>query len=218
MPPTCSHPAHFAGLFLLNDLTVARCVQVAKNKADLEQDIVTLSQFYVINVQRLHDLDDLAVRWDTSNIHSIHQHECEGIIAEIEMLQKMGGCVRWGGIPLNNLEFKTWLHLKMLIDSEMPLINSSHPPVDCFGCTILMVLFSIRRPHPDDLHIVCCLIERRLLPDTYWVIARHHNMFVMHNVAHQKCKIHLDNISALLLLNHLKLASLKEDNIDLILG
>ena len=128
MPPTCSHPAHFAGLFLLNDLTVARCVQVAKNKADLEQDIVTLSQFYVINVQQLHDLDDLAVRWDTSNIHSIHQHECEGIIAEIEMLQKMGGCVRWGGIPLNNLEFKTWLHLKMLIDSETLLINSSHPP------------------------------------------------------------------------------------------
>ena len=81
-----------------------------------------------------------------------------------------------------------------------------------------MDVFPIRRPHPDNLHIVCCLIECCLLPDINWVIARHHNMFVMHNVAHQKCKIHLDNISALLLLNHLKLASLKEDDIDLILG
>ena len=103
-------------------------MQVAKNKVDLEQEIVTFSQLHVINVQRLCDLDDLAVRWDTSNIHSIRQHKYEGIIAEIEMMQKMGGCILWGGISLNNLEFKTWLHLKMLIDSETPLINSSRPP------------------------------------------------------------------------------------------
>ena len=79
-------------------------------------------------------------------------------------------------------------------------------------------MFPIQRPHPDDLHIVCRLIKHRLLPDINWVIARHHNLFVMHNVAHQKCKIHLDNISALLLFNHLKLASLKENDTDLILG
>jgi hypothetical protein len=62
------------------------------------------------------------------------------------------------------------------------------------------------------------LIERRLLPDIDRVIAQHNYMFVMHNFAHQKCKLHLDNISALLLLNHLKLALLKEDNTELILG
>ena len=108
-----------------------------KNKVDLKQEIVTLSQLHVINVQQLCDLDDLAVRWDTSNIHSIRQHECKGIIAEIKMMQKMGGCVLWGWISLNNLEFKTWLHLKMLIDSEMPLINSSClPPL-----TALVALF-----------------------------------------------------------------------------
>ena len=101
---------------------------MAKNKADLEQEIVTLSQFHMINVQWLHDLDDLAVRWDTSKIHSICQHECEGIVAEIRMMHKMGGCVFWGGIPLNKPEFKTWLHLNMLINSETPLINSSCPP------------------------------------------------------------------------------------------
>ena len=81
-----------------------------------------------------------------------------------------------------------------------------------------MDVFSTRRPHPDDLRIVCCLIEHCLLPDFDRVIAMHDNMLVMHNVAHQKCKVHLDNISALLLLNCLKLASIKEDNTDLILG
>ena len=80
MSPTPSHPTRFAGLFLLDDLTVAPHVQVAKNKADLEQEIVTLSQFYVINVQPLCDLDDLAVKWDTSNIHSICQHEFKGVL------------------------------------------------------------------------------------------------------------------------------------------
>jgi hypothetical protein len=43
-------------------------------------------------------------------------------------------------------------------------------------------------------------------------------MFVMHNIAHLLCKGHLDVISALLLFHHLKLATLKEDNTDLILG
>ena len=81
-----------------------------------------------------------------------------------------------------------------------------------------MDVFPIWQPRPDDLRIVCRLIEHHLLPDIKRVIARHHNMFVMHNVADQQCKIHLDNISGLLLLNHLKLNSLKEDNTDLILG
>jgi hypothetical protein len=141
---SCGCPAPFAGLFFLDDLTVAQHVQVKKR--DLEQKIVTLSQLHVINVQRLHDLDDLAVRWDTTNIHSIRQDECKGIVSEIKikMMQKMGGCVCWGGIPLNNLEFKTWLHLKMLIDSETPLIDSSRlPPVNCFGCNIQMDMFPI---------------------------------------------------------------------------
>ncbi len=44
----CSAP--FAGLFFLDDLTVAQRVQVTK-KTDLEQEIVTLSQLHVINVQ-----------------------------------------------------------------------------------------------------------------------------------------------------------------------
>jgi hypothetical protein len=47
----------------------------------------------------------------------------------MEMMQKMGTPVPYGGFPLTNLKFKTWLHLKMLIDMVMPLINSSCPPL-----------------------------------------------------------------------------------------
>jgi hypothetical protein len=50
------------------------------------------------------------------------------------------------------------------------------------------------------------------------VIDHHKHMFVTHNIAHLLCKGHLDDISALLLFHHLKLATLKEDSTDLILG
>jgi hypothetical protein len=46
----------------IDGVTDAIDVQVAKNKGDLEQEIVILSQLHVINVQRLRDLDRLAVR------------------------------------------------------------------------------------------------------------------------------------------------------------
>ncbi len=81
-----------------------------------------------------------------------------------------------------------------------------------------MSAFPIQQPHPDDLHLVCRLIERSLLPHINCVIDHHKHMFVMHNIAHRLCKGHLDDISALLLFHHIKLTTLKEDNIDLILG
>ncbi len=48
--------------------------------------------------------------------------------------------------------------------------------------------------HPEDLHIVCCLIEHSLLPHIDCVIDHHKHMFVMHNIAHLCCKGHLDDI------------------------
>ncbi len=55
--------SHVAGLLSsLDGVTDAIDVQVAKNKGDLEQKIVIISQLHVINVQRLSDLDRLAVR------------------------------------------------------------------------------------------------------------------------------------------------------------
>ncbi len=83
-----------------------------------------------------------------------------------------------------------------------------------------MSAFPIRRPHPDDLRLVCHLIECSLLPyiDCVIDLDHHEHMFVTHNIAHLLCKGHLDDILALLLFHYLKLATLKEDNTDLILG
>jgi hypothetical protein len=107
----------------------------------------------------------------------------------------------------------------MLINREMPLTNSSrHPPVSCNGQEINMSTFAIQQPHPEDLHLVCRLIERSLLPHINCVIDHHKHMFVTHNIAYLFCKGHQDDLLALLLFHHLKLATLKEDNTDLILG
>jgi hypothetical protein len=106
--------SHVIGqLFLIDGVTNGIDVQVAKNKGDLEQEIVIISQLHVINVQGLRDLDCLAVRWNTTDICSICQEECESILIEMEIMQKMGTPVPYGGFPLTNLKFKTWLHLKM---------------------------------------------------------------------------------------------------------
>jgi hypothetical protein len=81
-----------------------------------------------------------------------------------------------------------------------------------------MSAFPIQQPHPEDLRLVCCLIEHSLLLHIDRVIDHYKHMFVMHNIAHLLCKGHLDDILALLLFHHFKLAILKEDNTELILG
>jgi hypothetical protein len=114
----------------IEGVTNAIDVQVAKNKGDIEQEIVILSQLHVINVQQLRNLDRLAVRWNMTDNCSICQEECESILIEMEMMMaKMGTSVPYGGFLLTNLKFKTWLYLKMLIGKETPLANSNHPPL-----------------------------------------------------------------------------------------
>jgi hypothetical protein len=112
-------------LSLIDGVTNAIDVQVAKNKGDLEQENVIISQLDVINVQQLRDLDRLAVRWNMTDICSIHQEVCESILIETEMMQKMGTPDPYGDFPLTNLKFKTWVHLKMLINTENLLTNSN---------------------------------------------------------------------------------------------
>ncbi len=77
-----------------------------------------------------------------TDICSICQGECKSILIEMKMMSKMGTPVPYGGSPLKNLKFKTWLYLKMLIDMENPLTNSNHPPpVNCNGQEIDMSTF-----------------------------------------------------------------------------
>jgi hypothetical protein len=71
--------SHVAGLLSsIDGVTNAIDVQVAKTKGGLKQEIVIISQLHVINVQQLHDLDRLAMRWNTIDICSIHQEHCHG--------------------------------------------------------------------------------------------------------------------------------------------
>ncbi len=81
-----------------------------------------------------------------------------------------------------------------------------------------MSAFPTQQPHAEVLHLVCHLIEHSLLPHIDRVIDHHKHMFVMHSIAQLFCKGRLDDILALHLFHHLKLATLKEDNTDLILG
>jgi hypothetical protein len=212
--------SYVAGLLSsIDGVTDAIDVQVAKNKGDLEQEIVIISQLRIINVQWLRDLDHLAVRWDTTDICSICQEECKSILIVMEMMQKMGTPVPYGHFLLTNLKFKTCLHLKMLIDTETPLTNSSHPPpVDCNGQEINMSAFPIQQPCPEDLRLVCHLIEGSLLPHIDRVMDHHEHMFEMHNFTHLFCKGPLDDILTLLIFHHLELATLKEGKRYLILG
>ncbi len=93
-------------LSLIDGVTYAIDVQVAKNKGDIEQEIVILSQLHVINVQGLRDLGRFSVRWNTTDICSICQGECESILIEMEMMATIGTPVPYGGFLLTNLKFK----------------------------------------------------------------------------------------------------------------
>ncbi len=80
----CRNPHNVPGMLsLIYGVTNAIDVQVAKNKGDLEQEIVIISQLQVINVQQLRDLDRLVMMWDTTDICSIRQEECESIFIEV---------------------------------------------------------------------------------------------------------------------------------------
>ncbi len=79
---------------------------------------------------------------------------------------------------------------KMLINMETPLTNSNRPlPVNCNGREINMSAFPIRRPHPDDLRLVCHLIEHSLLPHIDCVIDHHEHMLVTHNISNLLVKV-----------------------------
>jgi hypothetical protein len=57
-----------------------------------------------------------------------------------------------GGIHLGNPHFTTWLHLSMLIDIQMPLINQDRNPCGAFYGEIIDInLLPIRRPLECDL-------------------------------------------------------------------
>ncbi len=83
-----------------------------------------------VNVQQCHYLDGLHMRWDTNYICSIFIEEYRGIEARMTTIQMMGSLVGYNGFSVNNMEFKSWLYLKILINSESLVLwlNQEAPP------------------------------------------------------------------------------------------
>ncbi len=70
-----------------------------------------------------------------------------------------------GGIHLDNPHFTSWLHLSMLIDIQMPLINQDRKPCGViYGEIIDINSLPIRHPLECDLRAMCAALERKLLP------------------------------------------------------
>ena len=194
--------------------------RAAKEIQLIEQEIVVLSQLQVINVQRLRDFDGLVIRWDSSGIRAVRSAECDTIVVEHELMRKMGLPAFEGGFDIDSPMFKTWLHLKILIDIDTPLIDPDRPgpPVDNYGDAIDILKLPIRRPHPLDLRVVCRSVERVLIPCIDRVIDKHaDNKYAFHNEARKLTQDHVDGLVSYLLLQHTKLAALKEDCDDIIL-
>ena len=181
----------FASHQLTNDTMRAQAAMEIKL---VEQEIVILSKLQVINVQRLRDFDGLAIRWDSSGIRAVRIAECKAIVVEHELMRKMGLPNFEGGFEIDSPMFKTWLHLKMLIDVDTPLIDPDRPgpPVDNYGDAIDILKLPIRRPHPLDLRVVCRSVERVLIPGIDHVIDMHDvEKYASHNKARNLTNHHV---------------------------
>ncbi len=100
----------------------------------LEKWLIIIQQLIVINEGGLRSFDKAAVWVDATGMHPHHTAECMASLMEAKFLR----CLRKppsipsneksGGIHLDNPHFTTWLHLSMLIDIQMPLINRDCKP------------------------------------------------------------------------------------------
>jgi hypothetical protein len=84
--------------------------------------------------------------------------ECMASLMEAKFLRYLGrppsvpGNEKSGGIHLDNPYFTTWLHLSMLIDIQMPLINQDCKPHGAiYGEIIDINSLPIRCPLECDL-------------------------------------------------------------------
>jgi hypothetical protein len=163
--------------------------------------------FHVINVQYLSDIDYLTVVNQNAHVQTTHDEECVQILAEKEMVKKMGVSGRYTSFSFTNLEFKMWLHLKMLIDVDTllmdPLCKLGYVNVN--GFIIDLSFFpTIYHPCNQDLHTICRLIKRRLTLHSDCVMCLKDDNFCMHNTAHLFYANHLESISSHLLYNQLQ--------------
>ncbi len=104
----------------------------------------------------------------------MHRHctaECMASLTEAKFLCYLGrppsvlGNEKSGGIHLDNPHFTTWLHLSMLIDIQMPLIDQDCKPRGViYGEIIDINSLPICCSLECDLQAVCAALQRKLFP------------------------------------------------------
>jgi len=125
------------------------------------------TQLAVINRQRLHDFDMVALK-NGPHIHQCRSAECMASILEAKLICFLGHPEIRSGFTIQNPVFVTWLHLSMLIDIHTPLIIPNRVPVDVrYDETIDLDLLPICCPNNCDLQYVCCALEQKLLPQNH---------------------------------------------------
>jgi hypothetical protein len=116
--------------------------------------LIIIQQLIVINEGQLHSFDKAAVRVDATGMHCHHtaEAECMASLTKAKFLCYLGrppsipGNEKSGGIHLDNPHFTTWLHLSMLIDIQMPLINQDHTLTHSPFAILLSVIFKLNVP------------------------------------------------------------------------
>jgi hypothetical protein len=124
----------------------------------LEKRLIIIQQLIVINKGQLCSFDKSAVQVDATGMHRHCTAECMASLMEAKFLCYLGrppsvpSNEKSRGIHLNNSHFTTWLHLSMLIDIQMPLINQDHKPRGAiYGEIIDINSLPICCPHECDL-------------------------------------------------------------------
>jgi hypothetical protein len=124
----------------------------------LEKRLIIIQELIVINEGQLHSFDKASVRVDAAGVRAHRTAECKASVTEAKFLCYLGrppnvpGNEKSGGIHLDNPHFTTWLHLSMLIDFEIPLINPACKPRGAiYGEIIDINSLPIRRPLKCDI-------------------------------------------------------------------
>ena len=87
----------------------------------IEFRVLVYTQLAVINRQRLHDFDTVALK-NSPHICQCRSAECMASISEAKLICFLGHPEIRGGFTIQNPVIVTWLHLSMLIDIHTPLI------------------------------------------------------------------------------------------------
>jgi hypothetical protein len=196
----------------------------------VENKVLVYTQLVLINNQRLHDLDKVAVGRNYSVICKRWTSEAMACIAESKIIRFMGNPGIRGGFSMHDPVFTTWLHLSMLVNLNTHLIIPKQLPVDAqHGEAINVNILPMCRPNNCNLQAVIGALEQKMLPQNHPAHYNEHanyrynksfggctegkdTFFETHNSAHRLIEDHLLALNAKLYSCSCQMASLCEND------